>query len=122
MSRTARNVLVAIGIVLLLLMVVGSFAFAFLSRGILGGYRFLVPGMMRGFGFFPFVGGLLPLVLGVLVIVGIVWLVAALARGPVSPSQPAPAIESPLDILKRRYAKGEITKEQFEEMRRDIGV
>jgi putative membrane protein len=28
--------------------------------------------------------------------------------------------ETPLDILKRRYARGEITREQFEQMRRDI--
>jgi putative membrane protein len=30
--------------------------------------------------------------------------------------------ESPLDILKRRYALGEITKEQFEQMKKDIGI
>lgn len=28
--------------------------------------------------------------------------------------------ESPLDVLKKRYAKGEITKEQFEQMKRDL--
>jgi putative membrane protein len=28
--------------------------------------------------------------------------------------------ESALDILKRRYANGEITREQFEQMRRDV--
>ena len=29
--------------------------------------------------------------------------------------------ESPLEILKRRFASGEITKEQFEDMRRILG-
>jgi len=28
--------------------------------------------------------------------------------------------ETPLDILKKRYARGEITKEQFQEMKKEI--
>jgi putative membrane protein len=31
------------------------------------------------------------------------------------------ANETPLDILKKRFAKGEITKEEYEEMKKTLG-
>ncbi len=53
----------------------------------------------------------------VLIIAGGVWLVLWLAQrmGIVGPVR-----ETPLDILRARYARGEITKAQFEEMKRDL--
>lgn len=33
----------------------------------------------------------------------------------------SPGQQTPLDILKTRYAKGEITREEFERMKKDIG-
>ena len=52
----------------------------------------------------------------ILVILGIVVLVKWLAGGG------APQAEKrALDILKERYAKGELTREQFEQMKRDLG-
>lgn len=74
------------------------------------------PWMMGGYGI---VGALLGVFFLVLVIGGGVWLVQYLARG--SSSGPAlPRSETPLEILKRRYAAGEITKDQFDTMKRDV--
>ncbi|MCC7165595.1 MAG: SHOCT domain-containing protein [Anaerolineae bacterium] len=67
----------------------------------------------------------------VIVIGGGVWLAMTLVRGnqatPASNQSYAlmtpPAASSnvtALDLLKARYAKGELTKAQFEEMRRDL--
>ena len=37
-------------------------------------------------------------------------------------SGPAQSKQTPLQILKERYARGEISREEFEQMRRDLEV
>ena len=81
--------------------------------------------MMGGFGFGAGmfgIGALIMIAFWVLVIGGVVWLVATLARGSGAAGAPSAAGQTPLDVLKARYAKGEITKEQFEEMKRALGA
>ncbi len=79
--------------------------------------------MMGGFGFGGMLfGGLMMLAFWVLVIVGVIWLVTALARGGQMVTRPSASEPRPLDVLKERYAKGEITKEQYEAMKQDLGA
>lgn len=62
-------------------------------------------------------GGVVVLLFWVLVLVGVVALVrAVLSRGGATPAAP----ESPLEILKRRYAKGEIDKAEYDDKRKDL--
>ena len=81
--------------------------------------------MMGGFGFGAGmfgIGVLIMIAFWVLVIGGAVWLVVTLARGSGFTGAQSAAGQTPLDIMKARYAKGEITKEQFEEMKRALGA
>jgi putative membrane protein len=66
-----------------------------------------------GFGFF---GLALMFLWWALVIAGIV----ALVKWLTGPSSGSAAGKSALDVLKDRYAKGEITKQEFEEKKKDI--
>lgn len=51
-----------------------------------------------------------------------VWVIAWVwhRAAPSGPAAPTPSSSSPLDIAKARYARGEITKEQFEQLKRDL--
>jgi putative membrane protein len=62
-----------------------------------------------------FVG--LGLVFWVLILVGLGLVVAWAVR---QPSRPDGRNDQPLDILKARYARGELTREQYEQMRHDL--
>jgi len=73
-------------------------------------------------GFFPGTFLLIPLILmiafWVAVLIGIVFFVKWIIS--LGRTHETKAAESALDILKKRYARGEISKEEFERMKQDI--
>ncbi len=118
MRKMAWVVVIAVAIVLVIAFVASFFFPQIYGSGY--GYHggMMGPWMMGGMGIFGLVTGLLFLLL---LIGGTVWLVQALTRGGGAFPSGSPG-ETPLEILKRRYAKGEITKEQYDGMRRDLGA
>jgi putative membrane protein len=69
-----------------------------------------------GWGWGMGIGCVATLLLWILIILGIVFLVRAILRA----ERKGAVEETALDILKKRYAKGEIGKEEFEEKKKDI--
>ena len=64
-------------------------------------------------------GPIMMIAFWVAVIVGIVFLVRYLIRHGGGSGNPG-GRESALDLLKTRYAKGEVSREEFEAMRKDL--
>ena len=78
------------------------------------------PGMM-GYGYgMGWFGPILMIAFWIAVIVGIVFLIRWLVLSVRPGSHGTAAGESALEILKKRYARGEINKEEFEEKRKDL--
>ncbi len=108
----ARDIAIVVGVVILVVLVLGG----------LGGGMMGFGGMMGNY-YGPGFGlrGLLMMLFWVLLIGGIVLLVVwAMAQGGRAAPSGAQPQNSALEILKQRCARGEITREQFVQMRRDL--
>lgn len=80
------------------------------------------PNMMGGFfgGGMGWIGMILGFIFFILIIIGIilliVWIVKRTTHSEIEDKTGSKALE----VLKERYAKGEITKEQYESMKKDL--
>jgi putative membrane protein len=123
MDRTTRSLLLTLTLLLVLVLAFSALMGRMMGPGVgspgAAGQGVFWPGMMPGhswmWGFGMGLGGLVMLAFWGALIVGVVMLVRAFSGGSASGWQ-----GTPLDILKRRYAAGQITREQYEQMRKDL--
>ena len=117
MDTTTRKIVVALGILLIVALALSSTMGGMMAPGMIGpGTTSRWGGWMWGAGMW--LGGLTMFIFWGAMIVGAVLVVRLLGGLPSHEERLAPV--SPLDILERRYAGGEITREQYEQMRKDL--
>jgi len=74
---------------------------------------------MMGFGGFGGIGMLFGFIFFILIVIGVIFLIIWLVRRTGCSITNKTSAHS-LEILKERYAKGELTKEQYENMKKDL--
>jgi len=72
---------------------------------------------MTGIGWDMGLGGWLWMILGVVLLIAVIWAVMAMI-----PGRGRPTTDDPAQILKTRFARGEISQEQYEQARRLLGI
>ena len=80
------------------------------------------PNMMGSFfgGGIGWIGIILSFIFFILIIIGIILLIVWLVKRTTHPGIEDKKGSKALEVLKERYAKGEITKEQYENIKKDL--
>ncbi|MHB1275029.1 MAG: SHOCT domain-containing protein [Candidatus Humimicrobiaceae bacterium] len=80
------------------------------------------PNMMGGFfgGGLGWIGMIFGFIFFILVVIGIIFLIVWLVKRSNYPGVENRTESKSLEILKERYAKGELTKEQYESMKKEL--
>lgn len=73
-----------------------------------------------GFGMMGFFGGWIGMLINLAILIGIVVLIVWAVKRFTS-SSPSTNTQTPREILQARYARGEITREQYQQMLQDLG-
>ena len=115
MDKNVKTALIIGGIIVAILIVL-PLVFGLISGWQYGGWGMMGPGMMGGFSWWWFMPIFMILFWG-LVIWGIVAMVRGLSGSRGSDSS---RVDSALEVLKKRYARGEIDKEEYEEKKKDL--
>lgn len=82
----------------------------------------MMNGWMHGFGGMGLIGGIIGLLFNLVVVVGIVvlvvWAVKRFSSG--TSFNLGSGSQTPREILQARYARGELTREQYQQMLQDL--
>ncbi len=114
MNQNVKTALIIGGIIIAVIVILS------VVRGLLWGwqgygYGMMGPGMMGGYGAMFFMPILWIVIIGL-----IVWAVVVAVRRPGDSDDSYGSADSALEILKRRYARGEIDKEEYETKKKDL--
>ena len=115
MSRNVKLALIILGTILGVIIIL-SLVLGAISGWPYGRWGMMGPGMMAGYGWM----WLIPVFW--IVLVGlIIWAIVAAVRTSHEPKgSDSSRADSALEMLKKRYARGEISKEEYEEKKKDL--
>jgi len=115
MNKNIKTALIIGGIIVAVLIGLPR-VFGLISGWQNGGWGMMGPGMMGGFGWMWFMPIFFIIFWGL-----VIWGIVALVRGLSGPrGYDSSKADSALEVLKKRYARGEINKEEYEEKKKDL--